>query len=68
MRELAASHGGIDQILAEDIAGDNQGYHIAWPGRQQTYAIEASLIVLADAMNSGGAYIAVRPAYHPLAA
>ena len=50
MRELAALQSSIDQIVAKDISGDNHRHHIARPGRQKAYAIEACLIVLAEAI------------------
>src|SRR4029077_2737567 len=33
MRELALLQSGIDQIVAKDVAGDDQGQHVTWPGR-----------------------------------
>jgi hypothetical protein len=41
MRELAPLRGGIDQIVAEDVAGHHKGQHVSRPGRQKAYPIEA---------------------------
>ena len=46
MRELAALQGGIDQIVAKNISGDDQGHHICRPGRQKAYPIEAPTSIL----------------------
>ena len=50
MRELAAPQNGIDHIVAKDISGDNHGHHIARPGRQKAYPVEAKLVILAEAV------------------
>jgi len=50
MRKLTMLQGGIDQIVAKDIPGDNQGHHIARSGRQKTNSVKSRLIILADAI------------------
>ena len=50
MRKLASLQSSIDQIVAKDISGDNQGHHIARPRRQEAYAVKPCLVILAEAI------------------
>ena len=50
MRKLASLQSSIDQIVAKDISGDNQGHHIARPRRQEAYAVKACLVILAESI------------------
>jgi hypothetical protein len=50
MRKLTRLQSGIDQIMAENVPGNDKGYHVSGAGRKQADPIETQLVILAEAI------------------